>query len=354
MRLLLTAIFSLGLVSTGLVSAGRAETTIRVGWCANTVSGAASPFAIALKMGWFEEQGVKVILTPLPGATDCVKQVATGGLPFSMPSIEPVGIIHPQGVKAKVFYTTYQSFTYGIAVPADSPIKTFTDLKGKTIGVISMASGGVVVARAQLAAAGLDPNTEARIVVAGEGAQTAALLRSKQVDALSQFDTQYAMVENAGIALRLLPLGEMAPFPGNGLYALESTLKEHRAEAVALGRGLAMGEVFAIANPEAAIRIMYDVFPQTKPTGKDEATAVRDDVKVLDARIAHWTLAAGGVTKWGESNMANFTNYINFLAKWKVIPVAVPVGEIVTNELVDDINKFDPAKIEAQAKAWKP
>ena len=34
--------------------------------------------------------------------------------------------------------------------------------------------------------------------MAGEGAQPAAMLRSKQVDALSQFDVQYAMIENAG------------------------------------------------------------------------------------------------------------------------------------------------------------
>jgi NitT/TauT family transport system substrate-binding protein len=354
MRLLLAALVSACLVSLGLVSGARAETTIRVGWCANTVSGGASPFAIALKMGWFSEKGIKVILTPLPGATDCVKQVATGELPFSMPSIEPVVIIHPQGVDGKVFYTTYQSFTYGIAVPADSPIKTFADLKGKTIGVISMASGGVVVARAQLASAGIDPNTQAHIVVAGEGAQTAALLRSKQVDALSQFDTQYAMVENAGQKLRQLPLGEMAPFPGNGLFALDKTLKDRRAEAVALGRGLAMGEAFAMANPEAAIRIMYEVYPQTKPTGKDEETAVRDDVKVLRARMAHWDLASGGVTKWGQGNMTNYTNYIDFLSKWKVVPGGVPASEVVTNDLVDEMNAFDQAKIEAQAKAWKP
>ena len=33
-------------------------------------------------MGWYGERGVKVIVTPLPGSTDCVKVVATGDLPF--------------------------------------------------------------------------------------------------------------------------------------------------------------------------------------------------------------------------------------------------------------------------------
>ena len=337
-----------------LAPLARAEETIRVGWCASTISAAASPYAVAQKMGWFGERGVKVIVTPLPGSTDCVKEVATGDLPFSVPSIEPVLIIHPQGVKAKIFFTAYQSFGYGIAVPADSPIKDFADLKGKTIGVTSMASAAVVVARAQLSSAGIDPTTQARIVVAGEGAQTAALLRGKQMDALSQFDTQYAMVENAGTPLRQLPLGTMAPYPGNGFFALEQTLKDRRKDAITVARGFAMGEIFAVANPEAAIKILYEVYPQTKPTGKDEATAIRDDVKVLQAREAHWSLASGGVTKWGESNMANYNNYIDFLVKWKIAPQKIPADEVVTNDLIDDINaSFDAKKIEDMAKAYK-
>jgi NitT/TauT family transport system substrate-binding protein len=355
MRFRLAAALSCLLLPLTHVPGAHAETTIRVGWCASTISAAAAPYAIAQKLGWFGERGAKVIVTPLPGSTDCVKQVATGDLPFSVPSIEPVLIIHPQGVKAKIFYTAYQSFGYGIAVPADSPIKDFADLKGKTIGVTSMASAGVVVARAQLSVAGIDPNTQARIVVAGEGAQTAALLRSHQVDALSQFDTQYAMVENAGQKLRQLPLGDMAPYPGNGFLALEKTISERRADAVTVARGFAMGEIFAMANPEAAIRILYEVYPQTKPTGKDETTAIADDTRVLKARMAHWDLGSGGVTKWGQSNIENFNNYIDFLVKWKVVPQKVPAQDVVTNDLVDEINaSFDPAKVEAQAKTWKP
>jgi NitT/TauT family transport system substrate-binding protein len=346
MGLLLAAVLCVG--------TAQAETTIRVGWCASTISAAASPYAIAEKMGWNAERGTKVIVTPLPGATDCVKQTATGSLPFTVPSIEPVLIIHPQGVKGKIYYTAYQSFGYGIAVPADSPIKDFADLRGKTIGVISMASGGVFVGRAQLTAAGINPDTEARIVVAGEGAQTAALLRSKQIDALSQFDTQYALVENAGVKMRQLPLGEMAPFPGNGFFALEKTLADRREDAITVARGFAMGEIFAMANPEAAIRILYEVYPQTRPTGKDDETAVRDDSKVLRARMAHWELAGGGVKKWGESNMTNYNNYIDFLVKWKIVPQKIPASDVVTNDLVDAINaSFDQAKIEALARAYQ-
>lgn len=327
---------------------------VRVGWCSRTVSSAATPFAVATKLGWFKQDGIEVELVPLPGSTDCVKGVATRQVDFALASVEPLAIGRPQGIKAKIFYTAYQGNIYGIAVPADSPVQKITDLRGKNIGVISMSSAGVIVARALAATAGLNPDSDINIVVAGEGAQPAVMLRNKQVDALSQFDTQYAMVENAGIKLRLLDTREIDRYPSNGFVALEDTLRNRQKEAGALGRGYAKGTIFAIANPEAAIRILYGVFPQTKPTGKDEATAVRDDTRVLEARIQNWKLEKAGVVRWGENSEANYAAYVDFMLRWGIIKQKVDVHDLITNELIGEVNNFDAGKIAAEAKAYRP
>jgi NitT/TauT family transport system substrate-binding protein len=333
-----------------------AQTTkVQVATCARTITaGLAAPFAVATKMGWFKREGIEVEIVPLPGSTDCVKNVATRQVPVALPSVEPLAILRPQGVRAKYFYTAYQTNTYGIAVPADSPIQKLTDLKGKTIGVTNMSSAGVIIARAQVAAAGLNPDTDVTIVVAGEGAQPAVMLRNKQVDALSQFDTQYALIEIAGVKMRMLDTRAIDRHPANGFVALEETIKGRRKELIGLGRGYAMGEVFAIANPEAAVRMVYEIFPQTKPTGKDEATAVRDDVKVLEARMQHWKLEPAGVKRWGENSESNYREYVAFMLKWGIIKQQVDSADLITNELIDEINRFDPAKITAEAKAYKP
>jgi NitT/TauT family transport system substrate-binding protein len=238
-------------------------------------------------------------------------------------------------------------------VPDDSPIKTFADLKGKKIGVTSMASAGVIVARALASNNGFNPDKDILIVVAGEAAQTAALLRGKQVDALSQFDTQYALTENAGAKLRLLDTSDIAKFPSNGLIALEERLANNRAEAVALAQGYAKGTVFAIANPEAAIRILWEVFPQTKATGKTEADAMRDDVKTLEARAKSWRLESVGAKKWGDNSMENYGAYVDFLVKNGLLKEKTATTDLITNDLIDDINKFDVKEIEAMAKGWK-
>jgi NitT/TauT family transport system substrate-binding protein len=353
MNALVLSILLMAVSLLGSAGVAGAQTKVRVGWCARTVSAAATPFAIAIKMGWFRAGGIDVDLVALPGSSDCTTNVAIRQVDFALPSIEPLAAVRPQGVKAKVFYTAYQGNIYGIAVPVDSPIKKIEDLKGKNIGVISMASAGVPVARALAAAHGLNPATDINIVVAGEGAQSAALVRQKQVDALSQFDTQYAMIENAGVKLRLLDTKDIDRYPSNGFQALEETLKTRRKEAVALARGYAMGTIFAVTNPEAAVRILYEVFPQTRPTGKDEATAIRDDARVLRARAPNWRLEKAGVKRWGESSIANYAAYLDFLLKQGVIKQKVDVNDLVTNELIDDINAFDQAKIEAEARAYK-
>ncbi len=352
-QVLAASVVSLATLSNPLGAA--AESTIRVGFCAKTVSAAAaSAFAVATKMGWFAKEGIKIDLVPIAGSGDCVKAVATKDVLFSIPSIEPLAVIRAQGLKAKNFYTAYQGNIYGFAVPVDSDIKTAKDLRGRKIGLISMGSAGLIVARALVQSEGMNPDKDVSIVVAGEGAQTAALLRSKQIDALSQFDTQYAMVENAGIKLRMLDTAEIAKFPSNGFIALEETLAARRKDAIAVAKGYAMGSVFAIANPEAAVRMFWEIYPQSKSVGKEEAQALKDDVNVLSARIRNWKLEAGGATKWGESVSANYQAYLDWLLKAGVLKEKANASDLITNDLIDEINAFDVAAIQKQAKDWKP
>ena len=327
-----------------------ADDTVRVGFCAKTITSAAAPFAIANKYGWFG--GFKVELVPLAGSSDCVKYVGTGEIPYSLPSIEPVGTLRPQGINAKVFYTAYQGNIYDLEAPEASPVKTLKDLKGKKVGVSSMASGGALVAKA--VAANLGFADDVSIIAIGEGAQAAALAKSGEVQALYLYDTQYALIQNAGVPLRKIHNPDFDRFPSNGLIALDDYLAKNRTEALALAKGYAMGTVFAIANPEAAVRINWEQFPYTKATGKDDATALSDDIKTLQARIVNWKLDKAGVKRWGESSMVNYQAYLDFLLKYGVFQQPVQAADVVTNDLIAEVNAFDPAAVQAQAKAWKP
>ncbi len=329
----------------------QAETVLMVGWCASNLTPAAAPLAVAQKLGWFAPAGFRIEPYPLAGSKDCVAAVIAGTLPYALASIEPLAMLGPQA-GAKVFYTAYQGNIYGMAVPQDSPIHGFADLRGKRIGVTSMGSGGVMVARALVADAGLDPRRDIRFVVTGEGAQAAAVVARGAVDALSLYDVQYALVRNEGVPLRMLDNSAIAHFPSNGFVATDATIGARRDEAVALARGYAMGTIFTLANPQAAIRIMHALWPQTVPDGMSLPTALGVDMVTLAARMPNWRLEAGGVTQWGENSLTNYAAYLAFLHANGVLKQPVAATDLVTNDLIPAINDFDAAAIIAQAKAY--
>jgi NitT/TauT family transport system substrate-binding protein len=337
-------------------SAKPAETMkLKVGFCSQIITSAGAPFFIAKEMGWWQEENLELDVQPIAGSTACIQQTATGALDVSLPSVEPIAIGRQpsKGIKTKIFYTAYQGNIYGIAVLQDSPIRELKDLKGKRIGVTSMTSGGVPVAKALVASAGLDPEADVTLVVAGEGPETAAVLRNGQVDALSQFDTQYALVENAGLKLRMIRAPEFDAFPSNGFTATDTWLQRNERAAIALGRSYAKGTIFAIANPEAAVKIFWKHLPDTRPTGKSEDEALREGVNVLQARIVNFKLDKAGVSKWGESNVQNYASYIKYMTAQGLITEPVQAEDVVTNQLIDRINNFDPRKIEEAARQWK-
>jgi NitT/TauT family transport system substrate-binding protein len=114
-----------------------------------------------------------------------------------------------------------------------------------------------------------------------------------------------------------------------------------------------MGTVFAIANPEAAIRILWEVFPQTRSLGKDEATALRDDLITLDARAKHWRYEPVDGKRWGDNVEANYRTYLDWLVAQGVVKTKVDVKDLITDELLDDVNKFDADAIRKEARAFK-
>jgi NitT/TauT family transport system substrate-binding protein len=132
MRMIAAVVTLCALLALAVAPAAAQTTKVTVGWCSRTISGASTPFAIATRMGWFKADGIEVELVPLPGSGDCVKNVATREIMMALPSVEPLAVGRPQGIKAKIFYTAYQGNIYGIAVPVDSPVQKFTASGART------------------------------------------------------------------------------------------------------------------------------------------------------------------------------------------------------------------------------
>jgi NitT/TauT family transport system substrate-binding protein len=321
--------------ATGVASA---QTKVRVGWCASVITTGVAPFAVATKLGWFKDAGLEVDIVNLPGSSDCVRNVATGEVLVAVPTVEPVAILSLTGVKTQVFYTAFRRNIFGIAVPEGSPIKSYKDLKGAKIGVTSMASAGVVVARSVAGSAGLDPDQDIRIVVSGQPAQTVVLLKRNEIQAASQWDTQYTLMGMAGVPMRMLEDPLISSFPANSFVALPATIKEKRDVLVKLARAYTLGAIYSIRNPKKAAEMLLSVYPQVVPTGMAMDQAVERTSALLATVTTKWTLD-NETQNWGESNMATYQKYMDWLLEAKLLGQPVNANDVVTNELIAEVNK---------------
>ena len=246
------------------------------------------------------------------------------------------------------------------AVPADSPIKTLADLKGKKIGVIGLGTATIPIVKSVLSDEGLNPETDVTFVEVGYGAQAAAALWvTKQVDALAMYDSVYAAIENVDPVkydLRVIssPLADKVSFQ-TALITRPDVLENKREELIKLARGNAKATIFALANPEAAVKLHWTQYPELKPTGVDEETALAQEKNALLARINNMRIdnMATPRDKWGYIDPIDVESYLSMLRKLGDAPEDLDASRLYTNELIDEINNFDHEAVRQFAIDYK-
>jgi len=305
-------------------------------------------------LGYWREEGLDVTVTSVEGSVAGMQQLAAGNLQIVSLGPEEIVIGREKGVKIKGFYVQARETIYRIVVAADSPLQKLADLKGKTIGVPALASGSVPFAKALVASVGLDPEKDVKILAVGVGAPGRLALQQKTVDCLALWDTLQASIENSGMQLRRLDSPLIQEMLGQTLATRDDQVTESAAILVAFARGVAKATVFGLANPEAAIRIHWKIYPETKPQTGDEAKALKDALNVFNARFSLQRVDNRADPRFGTGTPAQWEKLKSIFKEYKFVEGTVPAADLYTPALIDQINKFDRAAIVAQAKAYKP
>lgn len=342
----------------------RAQARQKVVWAVSSATfetGTATQTSIPFVAGFFEEEGIDVELRSARGSALGAQLVITGQADVVHAGTS-VGLMVPvsKGSPLVAFYNMITQNFQMPAVPADSPIRTLADLKGKKLGVIGQATATIPIVKAVLEDAGLDPNKDVTFVDVGYGAQAAAALwLSKQVDGLAMYDSLYAAIESVNperYRLRVLssPLSDRISFQ-TALIARPETLRTRRDALVRLGRAHAKATVFALENPDAAVRIHYRRHPEQRPSNVDDATAVALGRRALLSRINNMRIDNMAVKrdKWGFMHESDVVTYVDMLKKIGDVDRSVDPKVIYTNDLIDDINRFDVAEVRRRAREYK-
>lgn len=305
-------------------------------------------------LGYWKDEGLDVTVASIEGSTAGAQQLAAGNIQFVSLGPEVVVISREKGVRIKSFYVQARENIFRIVVPTDSPIKEIKDLKGKTVGVPNLASGSVPYTKALASSVGLDPDKDVSLLAVGLGAPMGLALQQKKVDALGLWDTLQAGLELRGFAFRRVSAPIHNDMIGQCISASDSYLAEHSKAAVGFARGIAKATLFGLTNPEAAVRIHWKLYPETKPQGVEEAKALKEAIHVFNARFDLQRVDNREDKRYGAATTAQWERLKQIYKDQKLIQGTVNAAETYDGRLVDEINRFDKQAIVRQAKEWKP
>src|SRR5262245_18572555 len=145
--------------------------------------------SIPQALNYWKDEGLDVQFTTVEGSVAGLQQLGAGNLQIVSLGPEEVVIGREKGIKIKGFYVQAREIIYRIVAPTDSPIQSVAELKGKTIGVPSLASGSVPFAKAVAASAGLDPEKDIKFLATGVGAPAAVALQKRSEEHTSELQS---------------------------------------------------------------------------------------------------------------------------------------------------------------------
>jgi NitT/TauT family transport system substrate-binding protein len=334
---------------------GRAQSrpVVRLG----NAAGIIDPQLIFLTMGqhkrlnYYAEENCELEILNLSGVGQTIQAVATGNCETS--AVSPIGYLpvyaKTPGIDIVAAYCWLRQPHWSVAVKPDSPIKSLADLKGRNVGIRNQGDTGYFGARAMFAELGIDPDKDVDWVSVGEGGPAGEAVYRGRVDAMAFWDGSFARIEIAGFPLRHLPNSPgMQKLFGNFYGVRRSALTKDRDLYARFFRAMAKSTVFAYANPDLSIRLHWELYPESKPKGKSDQEAFAEAKKVVDSRKDKWLPAAWQADKrFGAMSREEWEAQVAFSGLQGQVK---DVSPLFTTELLDDVNKFDRAAIEAQAR----
>jgi NitT/TauT family transport system substrate-binding protein len=255
------------------------------------------------------------------------------------------------GSEVQVFYNHITRNFAVPHVPEDSPIRSVSDMQGRTVGVVSPGAGSIPQIKSLVQREGGDPATIEFLPV-GSGPDVAELVRKGDIDVVGLWDSVFASIEGRGMPLRPVSTPWFDELGFQGVFVASREALETRADLFGrFGRAIAKSTVFTQTNPDAAVTSHWKVYPDTKPAGMDDTAARAAGRAALDSRLEVLTEPAGG---WGSASPDEIDGLQQVLVEGGFLAAVLPTDRVWTDALVPEFNKFDEAAVVDAAKNAAP
>jgi NitT/TauT family transport system substrate-binding protein len=309
------------------------------------------PISVANELGYLKDEGIDLDLQVANGSSAVVQQVAAGNAEIGVILAPNTLLGFSEGVNYKAFYDFLTKNSFDVKVVGGAPISRPADLKGKKIGTIDLTRGDLPLLRAELQRAGLNPQRDVQLVALGFNmALHAQALKDGRVDALNISWNNSVGVEAAGVKLKCITCEEEFQLASETTVVPDGIFQQDRRYIIGFGRAMAKATLFAETNPDAAIAIMKKVAPQEQTDPAFTKTFFAAALDIMKPRQPG---------KYGLQDIGGWERLQDFMAapvegQPTGLQTKVDVKRLVTNELVEEFNKFDVEAVRKQAMEYRP
>ncbi len=286
-------------------------------------------YFVPLDKGYFRDLGIEPeLIQGAVGTGSALAQLIAGSVDIAQSGADPVVNAVGQGEHLVSFWQAIGGSIFGIQARGDRGISRPRDLKGKTIGVLGMASATRYAALEVLGRAGLKESDVNLVVLGGGGASYGPALARGQVDALGTWDTPKWTVETTAgdeSFRKHLVYFSAENYLSDVFVTTQKYYDANKPALAAFAAALVRGYTDIARDPAEAVRITTKYVP---------AAASGDPA--LNRRIVE--IRERSMSRTGRFEYERYAKALKFYREVgliKAVPTATQIQAIFRNEVPD-------------------
>lgn len=314
--------------SRGLAQSGLQPVNMQLGWI---TGGNQLGEVVAKRLGYFEQEKISFTIQAGGPNIDGVAIVASGRYEVGQVSSSPsLMLAASQSIPVTCFAVGAQEHPYAFFSLPRAPIRTPKDMIGRKIGV---QATGQILLTALLRKNGIAEDQVQKVIIGSDMTP----LMTGQVDAVTGWITNTTALKVLGadyITLRLWDCGvRLYALP---YYATTETLAQKADLLAGFLRAAGRGWAYAKANPEKAVDLLVQEYPNLVRADELVAAPIMFDVEFTARTKDHG---------WGSFDPGVWEAQIDQYDELKQFPAGKPKLEQVMTTKILDVTENDRPKI---------
>jgi NitT/TauT family transport system substrate-binding protein len=212
-----------------------------------------TPLLVEPDKGFYRAQGIDLAFVPGAGGGDAIRNILSGQADVAFTDPGSFFAALDKGERLRAIYDIYPQNVFNVVTLKDSGITQPAQLKGRRIGVYSLASGTRQALQVLLHSAGL---AESDVTVVVTGVLNFAPLMQGQVDATAATDTGLLVGRRRGLPeVNVMEVGKVLPASSDLFVVREATYQARRDALQRFLRAYRDAAAWMIAQPQEAAQL---------------------------------------------------------------------------------------------------